>query len=265
MMTRFALAAALLSSDPAPLPPPPAALGLDPFYKKYVDCEGLPIVASGKVPDAALREARRLVAKMVEKRPDCLKAMLASKIRVAILARTEVTTDIPEHRDLEPKDHWDRRARGLGATKARPAVSGAEENLLAYPDDRYRGESILVHEFAHTLHQFGAAAVDPEFGAKLEAAYRAAMAKGLWKGTYAAENADEYWAEGVQSWFDANLEGTAPGLEAAGPRKGTSPIHNDVDTRDELKRYDPALAALIATVLPDDAWRYAPPVAGANE
>ena len=29
-----------------------------------------------------------------------------------------------------------------------------------------------------------------------------AMAKELWQNTYAAENHDEYWAEGVQSWLD---------------------------------------------------------------
>ena len=243
------------------LGPPPTSLGLDPFYKKWLDADGLPIVASERVPDAALAEARRLLLKMCEKRRDCFDAIRTSpaRIRVAILAESELTTDIPEYRDLTPKDYWDRRARGLGATTERPAVSGAEENLLAYPSDRYRGESIFIHEFAHTFAQFGAATREPGFGEKLKAAYDDAMKKGLWKGTYAAENADEYWAEGVQSWFDANLEGTAPGLDAAAPRKTKNPIHNDVDTRDELKRYDPALAALIGSVMPDDEWRYAPP------
>ena len=36
------------------------------------------------------------------------------KIRMAIMAETELTTDIPEHSDLTPKDFWDARARGLG-------------------------------------------------------------------------------------------------------------------------------------------------------
>jgi hypothetical protein len=32
----------------------PAALELDPFYKKYADAHGVPVVSSNKVPDAAL-------------------------------------------------------------------------------------------------------------------------------------------------------------------------------------------------------------------
>lgn len=51
------------------------------------------------------------------------------------MAQDEMTTDVPEHCDLRPKDYWDRRARRLGATDARPAVSCGEENLLCLPGD----------------------------------------------------------------------------------------------------------------------------------
>src|SRR5262245_6828466 len=34
--------------------PVPASLGVSPFYKKYVDAQGIPVLASEKVPDAAL-------------------------------------------------------------------------------------------------------------------------------------------------------------------------------------------------------------------
>ena len=34
--------------------------------------------------------------------------------------------------------------------------------------------------------------------------YDSAMLAGLWKGKYASVNHHEYWAEGVQSWFDKN-------------------------------------------------------------
>ena len=50
----------------------------------------------------------------------------------------------------------------------------------------------------------GFAAIDPEFDGRLRAAYARAMDKGLWKETYAATNHKEYWAEGVQSYFDCN-------------------------------------------------------------
>ncbi len=230
--------------------PPPRALGLDPFYKKYFDAGGLPVVSSEKVPDAALLEAQAIVVRMTSKRADVLKSMIERKTRVAIMAKTEVTTDIPEHGDLNtafPNTDWNQRSRGVGATVVRPACSGTEENLLQLDDDRYRGESILIHEFGHTLLVMGLDGIEPKFRADLSAAYKDAMAKGLFKNTYAATNADEYWAEGVQDWFDANLK--------AKPADG---IHNEVGTRAELKTYDPALATLLEKVFGNDEWRWKP-------
>lgn len=224
------------------LQPPPAALGLDPFYEKYVDVNGLPVVASSLVPDAALFRARDIIDEMLASRPDLIATIAEIGIRVAIMAVSEVTTDIPEHSDLNeafPEVDWDTRARGLGATLSRPAISGAEENILCYSNDVYPNEDILVHEFAHTVLQMG---VEQQQGGghfrnRLESAYRDALDAGLWEETYAAENPDEYWAEGVQSWFGLN---DPPG-----------PIHNDIDTRIELEDYDPTLASLIREVFGD--------------
>ena len=77
---------------------PPAALELDPFYKKYVDAHGIPVVTSDKVPDAALLMARDIVQFMLANRPDLRKELIRKKWKLAIMAETEVTYDIPEHR-----------------------------------------------------------------------------------------------------------------------------------------------------------------------
>lgn len=239
----FVLCALLAVQDAVGVPP--ADLRLDPFYKKHLDAGGLPVIGSDKVSDAALVEAKAVVVRMTWKRPDVVKAMIGHRTRVAIMAKTEVTTDIPEHADLNaafPKTDWNRRCRGVGATKARPACSGAEENVLQLDGDRYRGESILIHEFGHTMLVLG---LDAAFRADVQAAYKDAIAKGLFKNTYAATNADEYWAEGVQDWFDANLTATPP-----------NGIHNEIGTRAQLKSYDPALAALLEKVYGDDDWRW---------
>ena len=233
------------------LPPPPPSLHLDPFYRKYVDAEGIPVAASEKVPDEALRVARDLLPRMVPDDAEIWERMIQNRTRVAIMAESEVTIDIPEHSDLTPPDHWNRRARGLGATLVRPACSGAEENLLGYPGDRYDGESILIHEFAHTVLGMGITFADPGLVDELRKAYESAIARGLWKDTYAATNFDEYWAEGVQSWFDANRE--------SAPANG---VHNEVNTREELEAYDPALAGLVARVFGRDDWRFSYPSGG---
>jgi alpha-glucosidase len=218
------------------------SLKLHPFYKKYVDSDGFPIISSEKVSDAALLEANELINHMLAARDDIRRALIKNKIRFVVMAPTEMTTDVPEHSDLTPKGYWDRRARGLGATFARPAVSCGEENLLNLKGDRYSTENILVHEFAHTIHEMGLNSLDPKFDAKLDGTYRQAMKNGLWKKTYAATNHREYWAEGVQSYFDTN----------APPNHD----HNEVNTREELAAYDPELFALIDEVFKKSKWRY---------
>jgi cyclophilin family peptidyl-prolyl cis-trans isomerase len=220
-------------------------LSLAPFYQKAVRVGALPIVGSSRVSDAALREAAWIVRHMLAGRDDILEAMAGQGVRVVVMAWDEFTTDIPEHSALEPAVYWDRRARGLGATPEAPAVSGAEENLLEFPGDPYAAENILIHEFAHTIHTMGMNRVDPTFDRRLQAAHEAAKKGGLWAGTYAVTDPSEYWAEGVQSWFDDNRENDS--------------LHNHVNTRAELKAYDPALAALCAEVLGDGDWRYVKP------
>jgi hypothetical protein len=217
------------------------AFGLDKFYEKIVLADGFPIVASAKTCDPALLEAASIVDAMLRGRADLRRRLIENRVRLAVMAHVEFTTDVPEHRDLDPAPYWNRRARGLGATRERPAVSCAEENLLGLPGDPYAGESILVHEFAHAIH---AMALDEEFDRNLDSIYQRAMGQGLWKSKYAATNRQEYWAEAVQSWFNTNR---APDHD-----------HNHVDTRSELVEYDPAIAELIRGVFPTD-WIYVAP------
>ncbi len=222
-------------------------LDLAPFYQKNVMVGALPVVGSAHVSDDALREAAWIVRHMLAGRDDILAATADQGVRLAVMAWNEFTTDIPEHGALEPAVYWDRRARGLGATPEAPAVSGAEENLLGFPGDPYAAENILIHELAHAIHAMGMNRVDPTFDERLREAYGTATRRGLWAGTYAVTEPSEYWAEGVQSWFDDNRENDS--------------LHNEVNTRAELKAYDPALAALCAEVFGDEEWRYVKPVA----
>lgn len=225
---------AVLTAEPLEVGPVPAELKLPDFYQKHVSATGYPVVGSAKVNDYALKEAAYLINLMLAERPDVRKAMIEHESRMAVMAHDEFTTDIPGHAHLKPKDWWDRRARGLGGSETDPVCSCGEENLLGFEGDPYSTENILIHEFAHNIHLRGLIHVDPTFDARLEKAYEAAIKKGLWKGKYAATNSREYWAEGVQSWFDNNRE---PDHD-----------HNHVNTRKELIEYDPELAKLCEEV-----------------
>ena len=127
---------------------PPAELEVDPFYKKYVSANGLPVLASGEVNDYALKEAAFLVTEMLALRPDILQAMVESGSRLCVIGYQEYTTDLPGWQHLKPKDFWDARARGMGGSRTDPLCSCAEENVLGYPGDPYSTESIVIESLA---------------------------------------------------------------------------------------------------------------------
>jgi len=224
---------------------PPAALKAPTFYKKCLLANGYPILSSEKVRDYALKEAGYLANLMLARRPDVRQAMIQSGSRLCIIGYQEFTTDLPGWEHMKPKDFWDARARGMGGSETDPLCSCGEENLLAFAGDPYSTENIFIHEFAHNIHLRGMTRVDPGFDGRVKAAHSAAMTAGLWKGKYASVNHHEYFAEGVQSWFDNNRENDHD--------------HNHVNTRAELLEYDPALAALCREVFGDTELRYTKP------
>lgn len=224
--------------------------GFPAFYTQSISANGFPIVASARVDPFALKEAAYLVNMMLAKRPDVREAMIKSGARLCVMAHDEFTTDLPEFARLKPKDYWDARARGLGGSQTDPYCSCAEENVLGYEGDPYAKECILIHEFAHNLHLRGLVNTDPTFDRRLKVTYDRALAAGLWKGKYASVNHHEYFAEGVQSWFDNNRENDHD--------------HNHVNTRQELIEYDPALAALCEEVFGDTGLKYTKPATRLN-
>ena len=224
---------------------PPSDLKLDPFYQKYISANGYPIVSSAKVDDYALKEAAFLVNLMLASRPDVRDAMIKSGSRLIVMSHNEFTTDVPEHSQMRPRDFWDARARGLGGSRTDPVCSCGEENLLAFAGDPYSTENILIHEFAHNIHLRGMVNVDPTFDDRLKQTWQAAMDAGLWDKKYASTNHAEYFAEGVQSWFNNNRQ---PDHD-----------HNHVDTRRELREYDPGLAEICEEVFGETELVYTKP------
>lgn len=230
--------------------------GVPSFYTQLGSAEGFPITASANVNPYAVEEAIYIVNSMLAKRPDVRTAMIKSGSRLCIMAYNEFTTDLPEwtwladqpvpgFENFSSRDLRDARARGMGGSETDPYCSCAEENLLAYEGDPYAAENILIHELAHNIHLRGMNNVDSTFDQRVKEAYRTAMSEGLWKGKYTSVNHHEYFAEGVQSWFDDNRENDHD--------------HNHVNTRQELLEYAPRLAALCREVFGDTEFKYTKP------
>lgn len=230
--------------------------GVPACYTQQSEAQGFPIVATANVSPYALKEAEYLVNQMLAHRPDIRRAMILSGARLCIIGWNEFTTDLPEwewlaenelaeYPGISPRDFYDARARGMGGSRMDPFCSCGEENLLCYPGDPYSTENILIHEFAHNIHLRGLVNVDPTFDERLKKAYDQAMQEGLWKSKYASVNHHEYFAEGVQSWFDNNREDDHD--------------HNHVNTRQELIEYDPGLAGLCREVFGETQLQYTKP------
>jgi len=254
---------------------PPLKLALDPFYEKYCDAAGIPVIASAAVSDTALLIARDIIIHMLSERPDLRWQLIRDGQKVGIIGAKQQMSDIPEYKNLKKPElgdrrltegeirnyekirqmtdaeYWNQRARGLGGVY----TTCGEENLLGIPGTRYFGEHILVHEFAHAIHR-AIKAADPALAEAIEKAYLDAMALGLWKGHYASNNSGEYWAEGTQFWFWSNYA----------YKDGEKTIYSPAD----LRSYDPGLYELLSRVytsshqLPLDAFyryndKYGPP------
>lgn len=224
---------------------PPAHLKLDPFYEKYMNVNGIHVISSWRVPDSCFHAAYITVKALTDMLPaDVLESMTSRDTRIGIMARYEGTTDIPEHAYLvnDTSLNWDVRARGLGGTLKLPLTTCAEENILAYQNDKYHAEDILIHEFAHTIHDVGISPITPDFNDRLQQMLDIALENGRWVNTYASTNIWEYWAEGVQCWFNVNAEVNTD--EGDGK-------HNRINTREELKAYDPGLYEIISEYFPE--------------
>lgn len=217
----------------------PEGKNIPSFYQKYIETEGLYVTSSGKVSDEALLKACDIISLMLAKRPDVKAHMVKKGCHVMVIGKDEETCDLPEFAHIcnceDSIKYWNWRARGFGgAPEDEFSSSCGEENLLALPQDKYVGENILIHEFAHLIHTVGIVGVEPDFNERLEALRQNAIRKGLWEKTYAVSNKEEYFAECVQSFFNCN--------RYAEPANG---VHNWVNRRTKLKTYDPDMYRLL--------------------
>lgn len=218
------------------------------FYRKACEQGDITIMAAESVEDLALEAAADRVAGLLAARNDLAESVAAAIDGVAVIGQDQRITDLPEFEDIykiHPGTDWHRLGRSFPGTEEIPVAAGAEENLLCLESDRFEGEDMFVRDFGWTIRRFGIAVVDRDLDRDIETAYGRAIAADLWRNTVAEVNSDMYWAEGVQSFFDANNEETDE----------KDQVHNHVDTRDELRAYDPFLYGLLVEAFGETDWR----------
>lgn len=215
------------------------------YRQRHVSC-GIPIWAWDLVGDDAVLAAGHIITRMLSCTPKVvLKRMVKCGCKVAIIARDQVTTDIPEHHFMKKRSQFSSRrdldttCRGLGATPAVPTTSCGEENLTMVEDRSYCKENILIHEFGHAIMNCG---LDDLHRQGICQLYIKAKQSGLYSpDIYMMENEEEYWAEACQSWFNATIR---------------TDVNNGINTREKLEAHDPGLATLLRYAFGDNPWRY---------
>ena len=226
----------------------------DPFYARRSLADGVTVLASEQVRPKALDAARSMAEGMLAHRPDLARWLAANGYRIAVIAQSEALLDLPEFRHWQKpakddprltrceikhyderigaktdRQYWDARARGIGGRH----MVAAEEDLLNLTPNRYYGETIFVHEFAHQILD-AVRGSDPALYGRIIAAYARAKAAGLWRDEYTMTTIDEYWAEGSQFWWDSNR------LQVFEGRR--------ILDHEDVAAYDPALYAVLGEV-----------------
>lgn len=245
---------------------PPSKFKIDPYYTKFTWAREFTVIGR-EASDEALLKANDTIRKMFAYRHDILKALIADGVKLVVLGRTERLADLPEVKrsgvQVLPN------ARFLGYRPEIKLLVVGEENVLGAPGAEQGGDCEIIREFAKAFYQVTCLRpVDPnwnnrgrdvqqyelrvkrldiQFDERLRRIFQSAMDKGLWTTPPAASDRVEYWASGVQAYFDAG-----PGIRSS--RSVSLPR-----TRESLKSHDPELYALVNETMAyeDHAdWRY---------
>jgi len=234
--------------------PPPTKWKTHPYYSKFTYAREFPVLGSKHVSDEAMLKANDTIRKMFAYRHDILKAMIADGARLVVLGRKEKLSDLPEFKEERAKAAFD-DARYLDYAPNRKLLVVPEENVLRSPSDPFAGKNMVVSVFAKGLYyvtgqrpeqagfdkkgakqqyELRVQRLDIEFDRRLRKLHDDARSNKLWQGMPAGSDPVEYWAAGVEAYFDAAGAGLPP-------RNADRPI----TTREALKSYDAGLFGLV--------------------
>ena len=238
--------------QPSVIAPPPQ-FKVDPYYSKFTYAREFVVLGSKQTSDAALLKANDTIRKMFAYRHDILKSMIADGARLVVLGKGERVSDLPEFREAAKKAGFD-SARYRDYIPSIKLMVVPEENVLRMPSDPFAGKDMVVSVFAKGLYQvcgtrpsqavdkkgpkqqyeLRVKRLDIEFDQQLAKLHESARAAKLWQGTPADRDRIEYWAAGVEAYFDAAGAGYPP-----------HGADRPITTRELLKSYDAGLYALV--------------------
>ena len=241
----IAFKAPLAAADGTPVTGSVFRAAYAPRYTHFQRSDtGIMIRSGDDVSQAARDKACAMVDVLLEQLPEAARIMDNYGVSLTVYGPHEDAFDVPEHRMGYKVAAY--AVAGYGACEGNPAASIAETNVLRILDGdnptKYRNESILAHEFAHGIHLIGLRFMDGgSLYRRFLEIYHHSKDAGLWPGTYAIGNHEEFFATLTTIWFDVMEESPDGSWEVRGP----------VNTREELRRYDPQAYEFMASIYPE--------------
>ena len=221
------------------------AMGLDPFYTKYCDYNGLRILGTVNAPDAALEQAWLITANMLFARPDIVQSLVNFGFFVSVVGENELLGSVPEFAYLanDPAVNINNlRAYSKLLEEPRLIAIGAE-NLLCAPTDVNPGENLFVGRLGSITRFALVRDLQPNHSDLLTPVRQHAVDNGLWAEAWITESNGTYWDNGVQAYFNS-----APGALLPGPADAA------INTRQELMAADPQLYDMINAAFGAEDW-----------
>ena len=185
----------------------PPHLNADPYYQKYLNAGGVPILAPETVSDEELRRTQATIFGMVADRPDLLDVLASENTRILLYDKEKGgPAQLPEF-----ADDSDSKFSGV-FTETSYGLA-----VVAPTMTTYHCNETLIHEIAHALDyairiQEWNAYRESGFKQARNQTYLSAMEAGLWAGRYESTVSQEFWAEMVVHWLRPDLFRTQFGL-----------------------------------------------------
>lgn len=215
-----------------------------PYYTKSCTSKcGIVIKSCDLVKDETLQYAADVVDIMSAKRLDVAETLVEVGADIALFPAEQTIYYIPEEREFYSAEGLG--VEGFGGTVELPTTALAAANVERdYELARYPDTNVLAHEFGHAFHLVGIKLTDPELCDEIDALYqKVVLEEGKWPNSYAGSNRDEYFGQLSALWFNGQAE-TQDWNGVLGP----------VNTREELKEYDPESYALLEKIYPSDQY-----------
>ncbi|XP_045209992.2 uncharacterized protein LOC123561579 [Mercenaria mercenaria] len=213
------------------------------------------------VSDHAMNIAACTAKKMTQYMPTAIFNRLASSAKIGIFSKAETLTVYPEYAaQRNPADCGSTNCAGhcknsctfdgrkwytvAGAGGRRTAI--LDDNILCNSADPYhKTNNILVHEFAHTVKNYGLTASERS---QVNTAYNHAKSARLWADYYPMATVEEYFAVGSGVYFNADHQryrGTGNHMDLC---SGSNFCTSEYQSRTHLYQIDNSLYNILTHV-----------------